>query len=93
MSRMTETSEKDELRELYQTMILDHNKRPRNFGQLDAPTHHADGHNPLCGDELTVYLALDGDRPRPVLDLTMLPRWYDVNSSLTVYRNGAWTIP
>ncbi len=37
-------------------------------------------------------LSVDGDRPRPVLDLTMLPRWYDVNTTLTVYRNGAWTV-
>ena len=52
----------DELRDLYQTMILDHNKNPRNFGHLDSPTHQAEGHNPLCGDELTVYLKVDGDR-------------------------------
>lgn len=51
----------DELRELYQTMILDHNKNPRNFGRLEAPTSSADGHNPLCGDELTVFLVMDGD--------------------------------
>lgn len=38
-------------------------------------------------------LAIDQDRPRPVLDLSMLPRWYEINSSLTVYRNGVWTIP
>lgn len=52
----------DELRDLYQTMILDHNKNPRNFGRLDAATCQADGHNPLCGDELTVYVHVDGDR-------------------------------
>ncbi len=52
----------EELRELYQTMILDHNKNPRNFGHLDAPTASADGHNPLCGDELTVELLVEGDR-------------------------------
>jgi nitrogen fixation NifU-like protein len=53
-----------ELRELYQEVILDHGKRPRNFG---APEHwdcHAAGHNPLCGDRLELYLALDGDRVR-----------------------------
>lgn len=38
-------------------------------------------------------LSVDTDRPRPVLDLTMLPRWYDVNTTLTVYRSGAWTMP
>ena len=52
----------DELRELYQTMILDHNKNPRNFGHLDRPTASADGHNPLCGDELTVEIVVDDGR-------------------------------
>ena len=51
----------DELRELYQSVILDHNKAPRNFGELDAPDRKADGHNPLCGDRLTLHLMLDGD--------------------------------
>ncbi len=50
-----------ELRELYRDVILDHNRRPRNFGRLEPPAHSARGHNPLCGDELTVYVALDGD--------------------------------
>ncbi len=52
----------DELRELYQTMILDHNKNPRNFGHLDEPTATAEGHNPLCGDEVTVELVVEGDQ-------------------------------
>ena len=47
-----------DLRELYQEVILDHSKRPRNFGELDAPTHDAKGHNPLCGDRLELYLAV-----------------------------------
>ena len=50
-----------DLRELYQQVILDHNKRPRNFGKLEDATCHADGYNPLCGDKVTVYLKLDGD--------------------------------
>ena len=50
-----------DLRELYQEVILDHSKRPRNFGHLDAATHEADGDNPLCGDKVHVELALDGD--------------------------------
>ena len=50
-----------DLKELYRDVILDHNKRPRNFGQLAPPAHAARGHNPLCGDQLTVYTALDGD--------------------------------
>lgn len=49
----------DELRALYQEVIFDHNKSPRNFGKLDDADHTADGHNPLCGDQLTVYLVMD----------------------------------
>jgi nitrogen fixation NifU-like protein len=51
----------DDLRELYQATILEHNKRPRNFGKLDHATHEADGHNPLCGDSLTVYARVGED--------------------------------
>jgi nitrogen fixation protein NifU and related proteins len=52
----------DDLRELYQDIILDHGRHPRNFHALDHPTHLARGYNPLCGDRVTVYLAVDGDR-------------------------------
>ena len=55
-----------ELTSLYQEVILDHNKRPRNFHRLDAATNHADGYNPLCGDKLSVYIALDGDLVRDI---------------------------
>ncbi|MDX1644336.1 MAG: SUF system NifU family Fe-S cluster assembly protein [Thermoanaerobaculia bacterium] len=55
-----------ELRELYQEVILDHNKKPRNFGTLAAATHEADGDNPLCGDQLHISLVLDGDRVEEV---------------------------
>jgi nitrogen fixation NifU-like protein len=48
-----------ELTDLYQEVILDHNKTPRNFGPLDTANRHADGHNPLCGDQLTVFLRID----------------------------------
>lgn len=51
-----------DLRELYQEIILDHGRHPRNFRALEHPTHQAKGYNPLCGDRVTVYLALDGDR-------------------------------
>jgi nitrogen fixation protein NifU and related proteins len=51
-----------ELRDLYRDVILDHNARPRNFGALDAPDAHAEGHNPLCGDRLTVMLRMTDDR-------------------------------
>lgn len=50
-----------DLRELYQELILDHNRRPRNFGVPEHANHHADGNNPLCGDQLTVYLDIDGE--------------------------------
>ncbi|MDQ6975157.1 MAG: SUF system NifU family Fe-S cluster assembly protein [Mariprofundaceae bacterium] len=45
-----------DLRSLYQEVIVDHSKSPRHFGKLDPCTHQADGHNPLCGDQLHVYL-------------------------------------
>jgi len=51
-----------DLRELYQDIILDHGRHPRNFRVMERPTHFAQGHNPLCGDRVTVYLTLDGDR-------------------------------
>jgi len=51
-----------DLKELYRDVILDHNRSPRNFGQLDAPDSHAEGHNPLCGDRLTLSLRMDGSR-------------------------------
>ena len=50
-----------ELRELYQEVILDHNRRPRNFHKLDAANRKAEGYNPLCGDRLTVYLMIEDD--------------------------------
>ena len=50
-----------DLSELYQEVILDHNKRPRNFGVLESPTHHAEGYNPLCGDRLDLFVRVDGD--------------------------------
>lgn len=49
------------LNELYQEMILDHNKRPRNFRTIEPASHHADGHNPLCGDRLSLYVQVNGD--------------------------------
>ena len=51
-----------DLRELYQEVILDHTKNPRNFHALADATARADGNNPLCGDRVTVYLKLEGDR-------------------------------
>ena len=50
----------DELRELYQEVILDHGKHPRNFRHPEDANHSAKGNNPLCGDQLTIYLQVDG---------------------------------
>jgi nitrogen fixation NifU-like protein len=49
------------LRELYQEIILDHSRHPRHFGALPSANHTAEGHNPLCGDRVKVYLKVDGD--------------------------------
>ena len=48
-----------DLRDLYQQVIVDHHKHPRNYGRLDGASHEAEGYNPLCGDRLHVYLMLD----------------------------------
>jgi nitrogen fixation NifU-like protein len=50
-----------ELRDLYQQVILDHNRKPRNFRTLANPSRAAEGYNPLCGDRLTVEIALEGE--------------------------------
>jgi len=50
-----------DLSDLYQEVILDHNRRPRNFHPLAEASHTAEGYNPLCGDRLKLYLKLDGD--------------------------------
>ena len=55
-----------DLRDLYQEVILDHSKRPRNFHAIADATRKAEGYNPLCGDRETVYLVLEGDRVRDV---------------------------
>jgi nitrogen fixation protein NifU and related proteins len=51
-----------DLSDLYQEVILDHNRRPRNFRRIDRPSHAAEGYNPLCGDRLTVFLTVDDGR-------------------------------
>jgi nitrogen fixation protein NifU and related proteins len=50
-----------DLRDLYQDIILDHGRHPRNFRPIEQPTHTAKGYNPLCGDRVTVYLTIEGD--------------------------------
>jgi nitrogen fixation NifU-like protein len=51
-----------DLKDLYRDVIVDHNRHPRNRGRLDPADVHADGYNPLCGDRLTIYVNLDGER-------------------------------
>ena len=55
-----------DLRELYQEIILEHNKAPRNYRELATANHRAEGYNPLCGDHFTVYLDLKGDSIRDI---------------------------
>jgi nitrogen fixation NifU-like protein len=55
-----------DLRALYQDTILDHSRRPRNFGRLAHPTHHSEGYNPLCGDKVEVFLEVEGEVVRDV---------------------------
>jgi nitrogen fixation NifU-like protein len=52
----------NDLRELYQEVLLDHYRRPRNFGALDGASRKVEGHNPLCGDRITLYVDVDGER-------------------------------
>jgi nitrogen fixation NifU-like protein len=56
----------DELRDLYQEVILDHNRRPRNFGRLDDANRHAEGYNPLCGDRIDLTLRVEDDRVQAI---------------------------
>jgi nitrogen fixation NifU-like protein len=51
-----------DLKDLYRDVILDHNRHPRNFGQLEGADGRAEGHNPLCGDHLSLAVRLDGER-------------------------------
>ena len=55
-----------DLKDLYRDVIVDHNRNPRNFGKLEPADAHADGYNPLCGDQLSLYVALEGERLREV---------------------------
>lgn len=51
-----------ELESLYQEVILDHNRKPRNLREMESPTHHAQGYNPLCGDKVRLYVKMEGSR-------------------------------
>jgi len=55
-----------ELQDLYQQIILEHNKNPRNYREIPSPTRKVEGYNPLCGDHYTVFLVLDGDTIKDV---------------------------
>jgi len=55
-----------DLRDLYQEVILDHSRHPRNYRRPEGANRQADGYNPLCGDKVTVYLVLDGDVVRDI---------------------------
>jgi nitrogen fixation protein NifU and related proteins len=55
-----------DLRELYQDVILEHSKAPRNYRELPQANHKAEGYNPLCGDHFTIYLNVDGDKIQDV---------------------------
>ncbi|HEX7958780.1 MAG TPA: SUF system NifU family Fe-S cluster assembly protein, partial [Terriglobales bacterium] len=55
-----------DLRELYQDVILEHSKSPRNYRELQGANHKAEGYNPLCGDHFTLYLNMDGDVIRDI---------------------------
>ncbi|HKV04703.1 MAG TPA: SUF system NifU family Fe-S cluster assembly protein [Candidatus Acidoferrales bacterium] len=55
-----------DLRDLYQDVILEHSKAPRNYRELPAANHRAEGFNPLCGDRFTVYVVTDGDAIRDI---------------------------
>jgi nitrogen fixation protein NifU and related proteins len=55
-----------DLRELYQEVILEHNKAPRNYREMETANHTAEGYNPLCGDHFTVYLDLEDDSIRDI---------------------------
>src|SRR6266404_2928196 len=56
----------DELSDLYQQVILDHCKKPRNYHELPSATCSAQGHNPLCGDQLKLFLVMDGDTVKDI---------------------------
>ena len=56
----------DDLNDLYQQVILDHSKKPRNYGRMENPTCDACGKNPLCGDRIQVFAVMDGDKIREV---------------------------
>jgi nitrogen fixation NifU-like protein len=67
-----------DLRELYQEVILDHSKRPRNFHEMPGANRKAEGFNPLCGDKATVFVRLEGDR---VEDLSFVGKGCSISTA------------
>jgi nitrogen fixation NifU-like protein len=59
----------EDINDLYQQVILDHCKKPRNFHEMAQASHAAQGHNPLCGDQLKLFIAMDGDK---ILDISFV---------------------
>jgi len=55
-----------DLRDIYQEVILDHNRNPRNRGRIEQPTHHAEGYNPLCGDQIYLTMRIEDGRIQQV---------------------------
>lgn len=55
-----------DLRELYQQVIIEHSRSPRNFKELEGASHSAEGYNPLCGDQITVYVVLEGEHVKDI---------------------------
>ncbi|WP_426733109.1 Fe-S cluster assembly sulfur transfer protein SufU [Myxococcus faecalis] len=60
------SSGSDDLKDLYQEVVLEHSKRPRNYRVVEGANHEAAGHNPLCGDQLSVTMKMDGDVIRDI---------------------------
>ncbi|MCP3162814.1 Fe-S cluster assembly sulfur transfer protein SufU [Myxococcus qinghaiensis] len=60
------SSDSDDLKDLYQEVVLEHSKRPRNYRVVEGANHEAAGHNPLCGDQLSVTMKVDGDVIRDI---------------------------
>ncbi len=56
----------EDLRELYQEVILDHNKNPKNFRKLESASHTSEGYNPLCGDRINLYLQIENDHIKDI---------------------------
>ena len=73
-----------ELKELYQEIILDHAKNPRNKGKCEGYNHDAKAHNPLCGDKVHIYLKLDKDQSKKMIEvLSALEEIDDVQNIFT----------